>query len=55
MQELDDKKWRHFSLDGRQEEDLVPVYTDEIVVWGLQDRGHIFCSGSTAFSLASKK
>lgn len=41
MQELDDKQWRDFSLDDRQEEKLAPVYADEIVVWGLQDRGHI--------------
>lgn len=41
MQELNDKQWRDFSLDDRQEEELLPVYGDEIVVWGLQDRGHI--------------
>lgn len=41
MQELNDKQWRNFSLDDRQEEELVPVYGDEIVVWGLQDWGHI--------------
>lgn len=41
VQELDDKQRRDFSLDDRQEEKLAPVYADEIVVWGLQDRGHI--------------
>ncbi len=41
MQELNDKQWRDLSLDDRQEEELAPVYGDEIVVWGLQDRGHI--------------
>lgn len=41
VQELNDKQWRYFSLDDRQEEELAPVNADEIVVWGLQDRGHI--------------
>lgn len=41
VQELDDKQWWDLSLDDRQEEDFVPVYGDEIVVWGLQHRGHI--------------
>lgn len=41
MQELNDKERRNFSLDDRQEEELAPVYGDEIVVWGLQDWGHI--------------
>lgn len=41
MQELDDKQRGDFSLDDRKEEELAPVYGDEIVVWGLQDRGHI--------------
>lgn len=29
-------------MDDREEEQLAPVYSDDIVVWGLQDRGHIF-------------
>lgn len=41
MQELDDKQWRDLSLDDREEEEFSPVYGDEIVVWGLEDRGHI--------------
>lgn len=41
MQELNDKQWGDFSLDDREEEELAPEYGDEIVVWGLQDRGHI--------------
>lgn len=41
MQELNDKQWWHLSLDDREEEELAPVYGDEIVVWGLQDRGYI--------------
>lgn len=41
MQELNDKQRRDFSLDDRKEEKLVPVYGDQIVMWGLQDRGHI--------------
>lgn len=41
VQELNDEERRHFGLDDREEEELSPVYGDEIVVWGLQDRGHI--------------
>lgn len=41
MQELNDKQRWDLSLDDREEEELAPVYGDEIVVWGLQDRGHI--------------
>lgn len=41
MQELNDKQRRDFSLDDRQEEELAPVYGDEIVVRGLQNRRHI--------------
>lgn len=41
VQELDDKQRGDLSLDDGEEEELAPVYGDEIVVWGLQDRGHI--------------
>lgn len=41
MQELDDEQRRYFSLDDGQEEELAPKYADEIMVGGLQDRGHI--------------
>lgn len=42
VQKLNDKQWRDFILDDRQKEKLPPVYGDEVVVWGLQDRGDIF-------------
>lgn len=41
VQEFNDKQWGDFSLDDREEEELAPVYGDEVVVWGLQNRGHI--------------
>lgn len=41
MQELNDKQRRCFRLDDREEEELSPVYGDQVMVWGLQDRGHI--------------
>lgn len=41
MQELNDKERRDLSLDDREEEELAPVDADQIVVWGLQHRGHI--------------
>lgn len=41
MQKLNDKQWRDFILDDREEEKFPSVYGDEVVVWGLQDRGHI--------------
>lgn len=41
VQKFNDKQWGDFSLDDREEEELAPVYGDEVVVWGLQDRGHI--------------
>lgn len=42
VQKLNDKQWRDFILDDREKEKLPPVYGDEVVVWGLQDRGDIF-------------
>lgn len=42
VQKLNDKQWRDFILDDREKEKLPPVDGDEVVVWGLQDRGHIF-------------
>lgn len=41
VQELNDKERRHLCLDDREEEELASVDADEIVVWGLQDWGHI--------------
>lgn len=41
VQELDHKQWRDLVLDDREEEEFPPVDGDEVVVGGLQDRGHI--------------
>lgn len=41
MQKLNDKQWRDFILDDGEEEKFPSVDGDEVVVWGLQHRGHI--------------
>lgn len=41
VQKLNDKQRRDFILDDGEKEELPPVYGDEVVVRGLQDRGHI--------------
>lgn len=41
VQELDDKERGDLSLRNWEEEEFASVDRDEVVVWGLEHRGHI--------------
>lgn len=45
VQELDDKEWRHLTLDDCHKEDAMPEHADQVVMWCGDHRWNIlwFC------------